>query len=344
VQQCIIARALHRRGYKVSMICHDYGQPDKHHIDGIQIFKAHKPNEGLPVLRFIHPRTTSLWRAMIRADADIYYQRCASYYTGLVSFFCRQTGKKMIFSAASDSDFAPGKQLIKYKRDKLIYEWGLKHADAIIAQSPQQQELCRKNYKRESVYIPSCYNFSCCGEEANKQIDVLWVATIRPLKQVEIFIEIAQRLPELRFRIVGGPPGGNDNDSYYCKIKDMAAMVPNLEFIGYVPYEKIDKHFSEARLFVNTSKFEGFPNTFLQAWALGIPALSFFDLDISFEGQQVSMAVSSIDEMINKIKELIAYPSKYDAIRNTCKKYTARFHAPEKIAAEYSKVVTSLLD
>src|SRR5215470_12173819 len=73
VQQTMIATALARRGWRVSMICHDYGQPDRAEVDGITVYQMHKPDEGVPVLRFIHPRLTSLWRALTRADADIYY-------------------------------------------------------------------------------------------------------------------------------------------------------------------------------------------------------------------------------------------------------------------------------
>lgn len=342
VQQCIIAKALNVAGYNVSMVCLDYGQPDHLNIDGIRVFKAHKPNDGIPLLRFIHPRATSLWRAMKRANADIYYQRTASFHTGLVSFFCKQNGKKMLFSAASDSDFIPGQQLVKYKRDVLLYEWGLKHANAIVTQSPRQQKLCKKNYNRESVYIRSCYEPYSCNECDDKRIDVLWVGTIKPLKQPELFIKLAQRLPEFRFRMAGGPPNANNHDAYYCKIKEQAAIVPNLEFMGFIPFAEIRKHFDETRLLVNTSEFEGFPNTFLQAWVRGIPAISFIDPRVSFEGQEVSITVSSIDELESKINELLNSPVQYASIGSTCKQYTEKFHSPEKIAYDYSGVFTSL--
>jgi glycosyltransferase involved in cell wall biosynthesis len=344
LQQCIIAGALRRRGYSVSMICLDFGQPDNLNIDGIRVFKAHKPYAGIPVLRFFHPRISSFWQAMKKADADIYYQRCASILTSVVSFFCQQAGKKMIFSIASDSDLIPGKQLIRYKRDKLIYEWGLKHSDVIIAQTHQQQKLCKRNYNRDSVCIQSCYELSSCNIGNGKKIDVLWVRTIKSIKRPEHFIELARRMPELRFRMVGGPHNADEFESYYCNIKEQAAKVPNLEFIGFVPYAEIDKHFNETYLFVNTSDVEGFPNTFLQSWLREIPTVSFWDMNKIFEGQKVGFVVSSVDELYLKIKELLNSPQQYAAAGKICKKYTEKFHSFEKIADEYSNLFFSLMD
>src|SRR3954462_1984753 len=120
VQQSMIAPALAKRGYRVSMICYDYGQPDRTELKGVTIYNMHKPDEGIPVVRYLHPRLTSLWRALTRADADIYYQRTAAAYTGFVSMFCRKHGRKSIYSGASDVDFIPGKQEIKYARDRMI--------------------------------------------------------------------------------------------------------------------------------------------------------------------------------------------------------------------------------
>src|SRR5258705_10478077 len=56
VQQSMIAPALARRGYRVPMICHDYGQPEGIEVDGITIHNMHKPEEGSPVVRFFHLR------------------------------------------------------------------------------------------------------------------------------------------------------------------------------------------------------------------------------------------------------------------------------------------------
>src|SRR6185369_10212690 len=72
VQQTLLARALARRGHDVSMVVADYGQPDGADYENVRVFKAYRFQAGIPVLRFIHPRWTRLWSAMMRADADLY--------------------------------------------------------------------------------------------------------------------------------------------------------------------------------------------------------------------------------------------------------------------------------
>jgi hypothetical protein len=173
----MIAPALAKRGYRVSMICYDYGQPDGIEQNGVTILNMHKPDEGIPVVRYFHPRLTSLWRALGRADADIYYQRTAAAYTGFVSAFCRKNGRKAIYAGASDVDFIPGKQEIRYARDRLIFEHGLRRVDKVITQNPQQHQELRTHYGREGTLIPSCYS-PPPGATNDRAGYVLWVASL----------------------------------------------------------------------------------------------------------------------------------------------------------------------
>ena len=53
VQQSILSRALAGAGYRVSMICLDFGQPQRVSLDGVTVYKAYRPDAGLPVLCFV---------------------------------------------------------------------------------------------------------------------------------------------------------------------------------------------------------------------------------------------------------------------------------------------------
>ncbi len=91
--------------------------------------------------------------AMREIDADIYYQSPAGAATGITAWFCRKHGKRFISRIASDLACIPGKQLIRYWRDRKIYEYGLRNADLIVAQSEQQRTLLQQNYGLKSEVL-----------------------------------------------------------------------------------------------------------------------------------------------------------------------------------------------
>ena len=201
VQQSILARLFVANGYRVSMITMDYGQPDRSVVDGVTVYKTFAPDAGVPVLRFLHPRITTMWRALREVDADIYYCRSASIWLWLVTEFCRRNGKRSIYGAASDVDFLPGRQKIRYLRDRRIYEHGLRQVDRVIAQNDEQQRHCRAHYGREATVIASCYELPD-GTRAKGGDTVLWVGNMRDVKRPELFLDIARLLPHRRFVMV----------------------------------------------------------------------------------------------------------------------------------------------
>jgi glycosyltransferase involved in cell wall biosynthesis len=50
---------------------------------------------------------------------------------------------------------------------------------------------------------------------------------------------------------------------------------PNVKYIGFVPFTATYEYYLKAKLLINTSEYEGFPNTFIQACLSKTPILSF---------------------------------------------------------------------
>jgi len=320
------------------MVCLNFGQPERVQVDGIAVHRAHAPDSGIPVLRFVHPKLTSLWAAMARANADVYYQRTCGALTGIVAAFCRSHSRPFVYAAAHDRDFDPALPLIRLYRDRSLYRWGLRRADAIVVQSAEQRESCARTFGLPSRHIPSCYLPPASAASATAGY-VLWVSTMRDWKRPELFIELAARLPQLRFRMVGGP----DDPGYYEVIRARAAQVPNLEFNGFVPYADIDREFDGARVFVNTSVAEGFPNTFLQSWARGIPAVSFTDPGCVLDGAAVVQVARSIDHMAQLVADLMTNDRSWREIGVTSHEYFSQHHSLESVAAAYESLIEQLL-
>lgn len=345
VQHTLVARALARRGHRVSMVVADYGQEDGASWDGIRTYKAYRLDAGMPVLRFFHPRWTGVWSALRRADADIYYVSCAGMQLGLTAMFCRWYGRRLVFRIASDTDCDPHRLLIPeqpllHLRDKWLYEYGLQRAHGILAQSERQRQAMLANYGRES-------RIAAMLVEKPKQnipyperdIDVLWVGNIRPVKRPDLAIALAERIPGIRLHMVGGGEAGSPQ--LYDEIRKKASTVPNLVFHGRVPYHEVGVLYERAKVFVNTSDFEGFPNTYLQSWVRGVPVVAFFDPDGLIKREGLGRAASSLDEMAESIKRYLADSEALETVGARCRAYMAKEYGEDRVLAPYFEVFES---
>lgn len=339
VQQTLLAKALARRGYDVSMVTADRGQPDGATWHGVRTFKAFAPQAGLPVLRFVHPRWTGLWSALSRADADVYYSSCAGGLAGQVAMFCAWRNRRYVFRVASDSDCLPDALIIRrwYWRDRRLYEYALKQADAVLAQSVRQQELLLRNFGRRSSLAHMMVGASGTNLDfGRRDIDALWVSNIRRLKRPDILFDIAAELPPVSFHLVGGVVAGER--PLFDEAQERARDARNVTFHGPLAYEDANAVYGRARVFVNTSDMEGFPNTYLQAWASGTPVVAFFDPDGLIAEHGLGIAVRSREEMIAAVRTLSQDEAAWNAARARCLAFIERRYGEDVVLQQYLQV------
>jgi glycosyltransferase involved in cell wall biosynthesis len=340
LQMVLVARLLAAKGHPVSMICLDFGQEDETIVDCVKVFRAHRPYAGIPILRYLWPRLTSVWNCLKRADADIYYQQTASHLTGVMAAFCKWYGKKSVFASASNPDLVPNTPRIQYARDRWIYAYGLRHVDQIFVQNDEQARLCRNHHAREPILVPNCYALPDRRPAYSEKRYILWVSTIRQIKRPELFLDLAQALPNHQFRMIGGPD--DDDAALFEDIKSRANRMANVEFLGFVPFAESEAHFDAATLFINTSESEGVPNSFLQAWARGVPTISFIDAGAHLEGQPVGFRVKSLGEMEQLIATLSSNVTMRLAEGRRCADYVEKVHSPKKVVALYESLFMKL--
>jgi glycosyltransferase involved in cell wall biosynthesis len=321
VQQTLLARALVKRGWEVSMVVSDYGQPDGATWDGITTFRTYKAKAGIPGFRFIHPRWTSTWAALKRADADIYYVSGCSFLVGLTAMFARRYGRGFVYRVASSTDCDPKTIRLKYWRDRKLFSYGLARADAVLAQTEEQQHMLLTRYARTSRLASPLQDPPGKSDPLEaRETDVLWIGALRPLKRPKLLIELARRLPQLKFTIAGGP--SPDDPTLFDQIRQQAAQLPNVKFLGSVPYHDVRALYESARVLVSTSEIEGFPNTYLQAWAHGAPVVAFLDPGKMISGHRIGHAVASIEEMAGAVQALLADPVEWAAMSARCREFS----------------------
>ena len=338
VQQSMIAPGLARRGWRVSMISLDYGQPDASEVKGVTVHKIHKPHEGIPVVRFVHPRFTSLWSALDRVGADVYYQRTAAVVTAYVAQFCRMRGRRSVYAGASDVDFIPGEEDIRYGRDRAMFRWGLRRMDEVIVQNEAQRRLLAEHYGRNGTLIPSCYA-PPAGSRSDPAGYVLWTATVRPSTRPEILVEMARRLPQYRFVMIGGADPGRQAAEYMRSVAQAAAGLPNLDVRGFVPFVEAERAFDGARVVLNTSLYEGFPNTFLQAWSRGIPTLAFIDTGSRRAGEPVYDVATDVDDAVRRLERLMADDRYWAAASQRAAAHFRDSHSIDAVLDQYERAL-----
>lgn len=257
LQMGLLARELARRGHDVALIGADQGQPDGRVLDGVRTRTGGRFDTGgladtlhalkrvAAVLREERPE----WVVVMGAGTWVWF----------LWLLKRRLGFALAFIAASDVDVDGGYRRMFPARGWL-YETALRRVDRAIAMSEYQ----RNGLERLGLW-PGFYRnllLDTAGGGGAKDIDFLWVSSAQPLKQPGIFLDIAERQPERRFVMIC--PLKQDA-AFWEKTRARAATLPNVEFHPLVPYHTVQEFFHRSHVFVNTSDYEGFPNTFLQA-------------------------------------------------------------------------------
>jgi len=331
VQQTLLARAFARRGHEVSMVVADLGQADGARYGGIRTFKAYRPDAGVPVLRFIHPRWSRLWSALARADADVYYTSCAGMEVGLLALFCRFFGKRFVFRSASDADCDKSRLLVSHARDRWLYAYGLRRADAILVQSAAQADTLLRSYGLASRVAGMLVEPA--QSAPTRDLDVLWVGNIRRLKRPDRILEIAAQLPQFNFHMVGGALPGEQ--ALYEQVRRAASARPNLTFHGPLSYRATNELYGRAKLLLNTSEVEGFPNTYLQAWIRGVPVVTLIDPDRVIERERLGAVAGAPEQLAGIIGKFLHSRAEWQAATDRCRQYMAREFGEDRILPVY---------
>src|SRR5690606_41053223 len=204
-----------------------------------------------------------VWAGMRRAAADIYYCSCAGLLPGQLALYARWARRpvRTVFRMAHDSDARPRELRIPNRRGRALYRYGLPRMDLILAQTESQQAEMRRNLGLPSRVIRSLVEIPPLPAAVDRDIDVLWISNLRPFKRPQMYLDLARSLPEHRLHMAGGTQPRHER--LYEALETQARQIPSLTFHGPVAYAETNRLLLRARVLVNTSETEGFPNTYL---------------------------------------------------------------------------------
>lgn len=218
-----------------------------------------------------------------------------------------------------------------------IYGWGLRHAHVVIAQSDKQKFSLSKCCRVNSVVLKSGYDIST-KKNLLKDNSILWVARLNQWKQPEVFLNLAKQFPEKKFVMIAPVSG---DELYSKEIGRYAEEIENLTYITGLPFQETEKYFAKSAVFVNTSKCEGFPNTFVQALMYNVPILSFVvNPDGFLDKYSVGYcADGSFQNLVNSLLLLTEKKDIYELISKNATEYVGKNHNIKTICEDFLCVI-----
>ena len=288
-------------------------------------------------LKIVHEWLNVFWELLI-IRPQLVISRGAGRIAYPLAVLSRWFGVKYVFFGASDVNFEPGKELIaggEHNRNQ--WQKAIKKIKYIVVQNAHQRETLKNNYQKDCLTL-----FNLWGEAKTTKIldfhtDVVWVANLRRLKRAEWMVNAAKALPQFDFTIVGGPTG--QESEYYDEIKQLSSGIGNLHFLGKKSFAETNAIVSKSQLLCCTSTFEGFPNTFLQAWANNIPVVSTVNPSEVITNNNLGVVVETEEGFQAALQSMLSNAEEYEKKCIAVKDYFEQHHSPE---INYQKLVEYL--
>ena len=251
-----------------------------------------------------------LTRKLKKIEPDVIYQRVLSSYTGVVAHYARKSGCRFFWHVSSDMDVQASniklsRKIVPKYLNALASSYGRRHAQYVITQTEQQRDLLYRNYGRIATAVIS--NFHPYPREKfdkGPTLKIVWIGNFKPVKRPEIFVQLAQDLQDVEgiaFEMVGR--AGNMRE--YAELHEKIAQLGNLTYHGEKIQDEVNQLLATSHIFVNTSREEGMPNTFIQAWMRNVAVLSLnVDVDGILKEGKAGYLAGSYNRLRKRITQL----------------------------------------
>ena len=280
-----------------------------------------------------------LYKAIKKFNPDYLIQECAGIETGIMAYIGKKLSIPFVYRVANDidTDDRINKKLKFHQR--ILFKYGLRNSSAIFCQNNYQFEKIMSELPNKKLFIIHIPYYNRIEfpriKKYSERTYIAWMATFQYQKNLPLLYNIVKKMPNILFKIAGRSKSFNlDRETKYAV--EGLKQCNNVEFMGQLTRKKAAPFLAGAYALLNTSHYEGFPLSYLDALAVGTPIITKNENDpddfISINRLgAIGNNYSELEKLINKIIN----DSNYNELIDRCRLYVMENHNTENLSRKF---------
>lgn len=179
---------------------------------------------------------------------------------------------------------------------------------------------------------------------SKKKKQIIFLGRLEAQKRCWLFCEVAKRMPEYEFYVLGQFFRHKDENEKMLK-PYINGNITNLHFVGHCDGDKKKQLIKESRLLLSTAIWEGIPISWLEALSYGTLIVSDLERESlvknfgSYVGEILGDGYDKVENFIPAIRELMENDTVYQEKAKSAIEYTRKYHSIERFVKDLREVI-----
>ncbi len=316
----------------------------KEENQGLKLIPLFNENKGIRWIRWFYYRFPDIYSKIKAVQPDYLYQSVPGWGCFLLGLICKQLHIKYLLRISNDYFLDHRIRRNHSFLNRYFLKKGINMTDLILCQNNYQLELIQKHFpEKKTIKIsnPVIYTPGKHSKEIREQKKyIAWLGLFQYQKNLKLLYEIAQLLKEEQFHIAGKDSSSIDPTTRYY-LKELQQL-PNVTFRGFLDRKAVLEFLQNAKFLLNTSHYEGFSNTFLEAMIVGTPILSSHNVnpDGIIENHQLGVIYHDASDLKDKLKKVS--PQYYQQMASNVEEYVAENHNHQVLSRKLIDILKTI--
>jgi len=337
VRMYAFSKGLIELGHKVGILTWKGAKAFVNSKTEVELIETYSPNRGIRKLRLFYMIFPNLFLKSLSFNPDVFVNKSPNTTLGLMGIICFLLRIKLVFMVTNDV-IADNRYIKKQNGvNRVFHYFGLQLTHAIFCQNQYQYNIFKNRFPNKIVFriTNPYYNYSDFDIPvySRKREYVAWMGIFQYQKNLPALLRIAQGNPNLDFHIAG-TEGTNIDTNTKIAIRKLREC-DNVKFVGHITRKQISQFLSNAYVLLNTSRYEGFSNTFLEAFAAWTPVIT-LGANPDDILTKYRLGYIAVEKDVGKIIKALMSKGEYNHFHKRVVEYLKRYHDYKALSMELS--------